>query len=151
MEGTTDGGKLNETITIQITIQAAGTPYVTATVSDWDIEGMKSGKLMGSVSAQLGGESVGLDFAYSDAEGQSVSLLVNGEMFVKLTGSVSTADPSSVQKLDTTGAVELKSSDDFEKYLADADPSALLEKLQAAGVPQELLGAELEQTEGAAA
>ena len=147
MEGTTDGGKLNETITIQ----AAGTPYVTATVSDWDIEGMKSGKLMGSVSAQLGGESVGLDFAYSDAEGQSVSLLVNGEMFVKLTGSVSTADPSSVQKLDTTGAVELKSSDDFEKYLADADPSALLEKLHAAGVPQELLGAELEQTEGAAA
>ena len=28
MEGTTDGGKLNETITIQ----AAGTPYVTATL-----------------------------------------------------------------------------------------------------------------------
>ena len=49
MEGTTDGGKLNETITIQ----AAGTPYVTATVSDWDIEGMKSGKLMGSVSQRL--------------------------------------------------------------------------------------------------
>lgn len=147
MEGTTDGGKLNETITIQ----AAGTPYATVTVSDWDIEGMKSGKFAGSVMAQLGGESVGLDFAQSDAEGQSVSLLVNGEMFVKVTGSIRTADPSSVQKLDTTGAVELKSSDDLEKYLADADPSGLLEKLQAAGVPQELLGTETEQATGAAA
>ena len=147
MEGTTDGGKLNETMTIQ----AAGTPYATVTVSDWDIKGMKSGKFAGSVLAQLGGESVGLDFAQSDAEGQSVSLLVNGEMFVKVTGSVGTADPSSVQKLDTTGAVELKSSDDFEKYLADADPSGLREKLQAAGVPQELLGTETEQAAGAAA
>ena len=147
MEGTTDGGKLNETMTIQ----AAGTPYATVTVSDWDIKGMKSGKFAGSVLAQLGGESVGLDFAQSDAEGQSVSLLVNGEMFVKVTGSVGTADPSSVQKLDTTGAVELKSSDDFEKYLADADPSGLREKLQAAGVPQELLGSETEQAAGAAA
>lgn len=134
-EGSVSGGKLNETVTIRYNDQAV----FAVQLADWDVEKFSQGSLDGNIAASIDGTDVRLAFESAAPDAQSMSFLVNEQALFTVTAQERAADPSEVQPIDKASAAPIRSEEDLEAFLSDADPSQLLQALQDAGVPQELL------------
>lgn len=139
LEGATEGGKLNETITVS----NAGEAVFTVNISDWDVDKMDQGSFDGSITADFQGTPYTLQFSSDTPDDQTFRILISDSLLIGAAAQIHEGDPADVQKLDRSQAVEIRTEEDMENYLSDIDEDKvgedLKEKAAAAGFPDEII------------
>lgn len=133
--GTSENGKLNETVTVS----AAGQELSVVQIADLDTGKLSQGILEGSISADIGGAVYTAEFTHPEDNAEQIRGLYNDTLYLTILASASQTKGAKVEKISRSKAKTIASQSDWYAYVKDSSLSKMIGMLSDVGVPDSIV------------